>query len=426
MILKLIYRNFLFVGLFLFFTGFALFGQDSLSFYKELGLSSSNSKCVRNLPRVELYLDFRFELALNLNNSNEDGIKKFSLLVQNRSDKISYFNEFSILDRASGLKIEPVFWSDNYISFMPGESRVISGEFKSDEKEGDNFYLSIDGLNLTQTFPLNSDLIFSSKGYIENNKKNRFSIMTYNVAGLPGIVSQSRPEIYSTKISKKLTPYDIVLMQEDFTYHRQISRFNNHPFASSPSKEKVLVNDGLNRFSKFPIEKFKRESWRKTFGKLHNGSDALSAKGVSFGRHRVADGVFIDIYNLHGDAGKSEGDWTAKSDQIEQLIEFVKKNSTNVDMPIIIAGDFNLKQSDKKSAKLLKRLEDALGLTDTRSLLRDLDYDRIDKIYFRDGAKIKLKPLFYSDDEVDFRRFFSKLGYPLSDHSPVTVLFEWE
>ena len=48
------------------------------------------------------------------------------------------------------------------------------------------------------------------------NRQGSFSLLSYNVAGLPEGLSQSNPEANAPTISKLLGDYDVVVTQEDF------------------------------------------------------------------------------------------------------------------------------------------------------------------------------------------------------------------
>src|SRR5690606_34665702 len=52
-----------------------------------------------------------------------------------------------------------------------------------------------------------------------NARQGRLRLLTYIVAGLPAIVSASDPDENTRKVSPLLNGYDIVLAQEDFSYH---------------------------------------------------------------------------------------------------------------------------------------------------------------------------------------------------------------
>src|SRR3569832_641209 len=51
----------------------------------------------------------------------------------------------------------------------------------------------------------------------------RFSLLTYNVAGLPELVSGSDPEVNEGLIRPLLYHYDVALVQEAFSYRRLLS-----------------------------------------------------------------------------------------------------------------------------------------------------------------------------------------------------------
>ena len=48
-------------------------------------------------------------------------------------------------------------------------------------------------------------------------------------------------------------------------------------------------------------------------------SDCLTPKGFTHMRWRVAEGVYIDAFNLHTDAGTEDGDESARRSNIQQV-----------------------------------------------------------------------------------------------------------
>ncbi|MEY4544995.1 MAG: hypothetical protein RL685_1190, partial [Pseudomonadota bacterium] len=80
----------------------------------------------------------------------------------------------------------------------------------------------------------------------------RFSVLTYNVAGLPELVSGSDPEINTSLISPLLNHYDVALVQEDFSYHSLLDSRSQHAYRSEPMHSSLaLMHDGLNWFSRY-------------------------------------------------------------------------------------------------------------------------------------------------------------------------------
>ncbi|MHC4146542.1 MAG: glycoside hydrolase family 2 protein [Planctomycetota bacterium] len=65
--------------------------------------------------------------------------------LTNVSDKIAFFLELKVSEKNSGKTILPVFWQDNYISLLPGETRNIEAAFPATKQET---VLTIGGWNL--------------------------------------------------------------------------------------------------------------------------------------------------------------------------------------------------------------------------------------------------------------------------------------
>jgi endonuclease/exonuclease/phosphatase family metal-dependent hydrolase len=244
-----------------------------------------------------------------------------------------------------------------------------------------------------------------------DNQPNAFTMLTYNVAGLPQGLSGSDPEVNIPIISPLLNQYDVVLVQEDFVYHAELSKDACHPYQTTPASS---FGDGLNRFSDLPIWDFEREEWEVCHGLTDSGSDCAAPKGFSVAYHELPTTEQFRIYNLHMDAGNGTEDQAARSAQVDQLLESLTRDVN----PVIVAGDTNLKETDEE---ILQRLLDQAGLTDTCRVLSCGEEDRIDRIMFRSSSWIELVP---SNWRVD-RSFVREDGEDLSDHEAVAVDFTW-
>lgn len=58
--------------------------------------------------------------------------------------------------------------------------------------------------------------------------------------------------------------------------------------------------DGLNTLANYDWSDFSRTEWDEC---NLNEADCLTPKGFSFLRMQLANGVEVDLYNLHADAG---------------------------------------------------------------------------------------------------------------------------
>jgi len=244
-----------------------------------------------------------------------------------------------------------------------------------------------------------------------------FTVLTYNVAGLPQGISQSQPILNTPQISPRLNAFDIVLTQEDFFYGKQLKSKATHPYYA-PRSDKGTLGDGLSRFSTFPMSPVDHQTWQECHGVLWYANDCLTPKGFSFARHTIAPGVEIDIYDLHADAGPDKADQQTRSVDTDQLIAYVKEHSAG--RAVIIGGDTNLRSRPIDEASF-KRLIDGLGLTDACVAAGD-GKPRLDRIVYRSGQGVELAAVKYQVEH----EHFSVGGLPLSDHQPVSVTFEWK
>lgn len=247
----------------------------------------------------------------------------------------------------------------------------------------------------------------------------RLHVLTYNVAGLPEGVSSSHPIILTRKISPLLNDFDLALVQEDFYYHRQLASAADHAFISSPGTDGTL-GDGLARFSRYPMGKVEHTAWKECHGTMSYANDCLTPKGFSFATHEIAEGVYLDVYNLHMDAGGAKGDQAARSAQMDQLIEAMEARSAG--KAVIVAGDFNLSGKRETDLAVLDRLIVDQELIDSCRAL-SCGKERIDRVLFRGSDSLELEPVEY---QVESERFVTSTGWPLSDHNAVSVMFVWK
>lgn len=272
-----------------------------------------------------------------------------------------------------------------------------------------------------------------------------FSVLTYNVAGLPqGVNPDQFPAVNTVKISPKLNAYDLVLVQEDFWYHDDLVSQVDHPYRSVKDTSDrdpytLGLGDGLNTFSRSAFSGFTRVMWTDCSGFFDMGSDCLAPKGFTFARHVLGEGVEIDVYDLHADAGSAAEDLAARAANLRQLAGFIETASPG--RAVVVAGDFNSRYT--RSGDILPELLAAAGLTDVwlevvrggsipdvGTPLRDgcvadpsgPDCETIDKILYRSAGSVVLTPLSYA---VLASEFVDESGAPLSDHDPTRVVFDY-
>jgi hypothetical protein len=243
-------------------------------------------------------------------------------------------------------------------------------------------------------------------------------LVTYNVAGLPEGMSESHPLRNLPLIGKLLNQYDLALVQEDFAYPFELRRALGfaHGSPAFVRGKRIDFGDGLSEFSRFPFSGFTREAWATCNGYVDSYFDCLTPKGFTFARHELAPGVFVDVYNVHLDAGNASGDAHAREAQLLQLSQAIVRHSGME--AVIVAGDTNVYSRRREP---LPAFEQRNGLSEVCVALHCSDPRRIDRIFFRSSATLSLNPVSWKTDA----RFVDEQGNPLSDHLAVAVEFTW-
>src|SRR5689334_24043721 len=187
-----------------------------------------------------------------------------------------------------------------------------------------------------------------------------FTVLSYNVAGLPeGLSSAPTPrDTATTAIGQRLGPYDIVHVEEDFNYHANLYAADTHPYRT-PTSGGAGTGSGLNTLSDYPYDTddFERVGWNSC--QLDSG-DCLTPKGFTFMRERLADGVYVDFYNVHTNAGTSAGDLASRADNLAQLTAFISSRSAG--NAVVVMGDTNTRYT--RSGDTIGEFAAANGLSD--------------------------------------------------------------
>ncbi|WP_426448462.1 jacalin-like lectin [Paenibacillus sp. S-38] len=266
-----------------------------------------------------------------------------------------------------------------------------------------------------------------------------FDVLSYNIGGLPAILSSSAdPEKYTPQIGAKLAPYELVNVQEDFNYHASLYASDTHPYRT-PTSGGAGIGSGLNTLSGYPLYDLKRVTWNKRYGLFDNGSDELTPKGFTYKQVKLADGAYIDVYNLHADANTDTLSNEARRDNLTQLAAYIEANSQG--HAVLVLGDTNCRYT--RSEDQLKTLfVDRLGMKDawvekirggsypamgTEALLgtpgsTGPDNEVVDKIFYRSGAAVSLQANTY---KVEDTYFTDAAGHQLSDHYAISANFSF-
>jgi hypothetical protein len=104
------------------------------------GLEDGNYQALRDLPVVQL------NHSTKVTKSGENWI--LTTTLSNPSEHPALMIRLKVVGKNSGERILPVFYSDNYISLMPGEEKVITMKLKDMDTRGEKPSVEISGFNL--------------------------------------------------------------------------------------------------------------------------------------------------------------------------------------------------------------------------------------------------------------------------------------
>ena len=265
-------------------------------------------------------------------------------------------------------------------------------------------------------------LIFGSYEGI-SSEEGEFSFLTYNVAGIHNLFSPLKNKKNMKAIGERLNEFDIVVLQENFSYYKLLNGPLNFAYKKKADRWGVFGN-GLMRVSQTPFTEYKSFKWPKCSGVFKRLNDCLANKGFTVARHEVSPGVFIDIYNIHTDAGGHIKDKRARFSQFQFLLEKMKDYSKG--NAVIIAGDWNMFHEDGDDQVTFYLFLQRAGLRymcRTEVCERE-KFGRLDRVVYRSSGALSLEvtSVFFGEDSD----FYDKDGIPLSDHMPLRVNFYWQ
>ena len=245
--------------------------------------------------------------------------------------------------------------------------------------------------------------LFSSSFGIE---KNIIEVINFNIHGFNG------KNIYKkvSNIIDNIKDFDIILIQENWRYKEMfVEKLKDYMVLFDDNKKKRIFSSGLTIALKNNIKliAYDKNNFISCNGYIFNGNDCLATKGYMYSKINY-NGNILSIYNTHLDSGNSYKDRIIRKTQLEELKEYIIKNSSNE--PILISGDFNIDfMSDE--GKIIK------------NFMIDLDLNKIDwdSNYF---LKNKIDYIFYRGIHSNSVNINDTL-YSLSDHPPMGSIFNF-
>lgn len=299
----------------------------------------------------------------------------------------------------------------------------------------------------------------------------QFTVATLNVDGLPqkllvvNVNADGPGDTGTARIGKYLLKkgYDLVMMQEDFSYHGVLSVWLEDGYKMDEWSGTLYVLDGPRKVDFLHLQNHRyecdglltawkndlqvtpaaRTPWIQSFGKFSHALDEMVTKG--FRRYDVTlrSGDRIVVYNMHMDAsdekdeveGKAGPDHDARMAQWAQLKDDVLQHLDS--RPIIITGDMNcLYGRDDVKGQFIDAINQSgrgmasdvwvelkhSGAYPSESLTEATAGDEtLDKIiYINPTMGTNIQPVAITID----REGYIYDGKPLGDHFPVAATFK--
>ncbi|CAN8104090.1 unnamed protein product [Discula destructiva] len=276
--------------------------------------------------------------------------------------------------------------------------------------------------------------------------------LSFNVAGLPAFLQDNgetgdkttNTELIGTYFSEY--DFDVIHVQEDFNYHAALYSTDTHPYRTATSGG-AAFGSGLNTLANYPWVDFTRTKWDTCSN--NESQDCLTPKGFTFMRLQISGStetdsssnsstsVYIDVYNMHADAGVTDADEIARNSNLEQVLSYVDVWSTG--NAVLIFGDTNSRYSRTADTAIrtllgagfidawVQRAREGVvptveSLCDNPQAYGNTTCETVDKVLYRGSPLVALDAASF---EYVSTWFLDASGSTLSDHNPVNVNLTW-
>ena len=250
-----------------------------------------------------------------------------------------------------------------------------------------------------------------------------FSVLTYNVHGLPAAITGDDTTGRMGEIAPRLETWDILGIQESFdTDNHNILTGEVSHATSLWFGEKLpdrFYGSGLAVLARAALVDQQNTHYSACNGITDAASDCLASKGFQAVRLSMGTST-IDVYNTHLEAGGGTADNEARQTHVDEVLASI--NGWSAGHAIVFTGDFNLRPSDPEDLPLIEQLLDEGGLSDSCSAVACGEPDHIDQILFRSSDSLTLEVSAWANQASDF---IDDDGVDLSDHPAISATLAW-
>ena len=265
-------------------------------------------------------------------------------------------------------------------------------------------------------------------------------MLAYNVSGIP-VVGDFQGTSFTATLQRasllgKLlngTGADFIGTEEDFNGADTLAaEMTNYPYRSYSSGG-LAQGQGLNVYSTHRLYNIDRVTWNAEYGTLSGSMDALSNKGFIYALMELEPGVYVNVINVHMDAGYDVISIRTRASNFRQLAEYINQNLDD-GRALIVQGDFNFKFKRQLADDMVGNLLGPTGLTDVWAQLYnegitdpadpayhwDAAGDDLDRILYRSGDYLTLTPVSRTSPDLT-----GENGERYTDHDPMLTEFTY-
>jgi exo-1,4-beta-D-glucosaminidase len=126
-----------------------LSAKDDVIDYSDDTWFVTRNKSYADLSALKTMSKSEIEAKYEFTNIADEQI--LTTILKNKSENIAFFIELNVYNKATDESILPVFWENNYVSILPGETITIRARYAQKELNGGQAAFRFNGLNLFNT-----------------------------------------------------------------------------------------------------------------------------------------------------------------------------------------------------------------------------------------------------------------------------------
>jgi endonuclease/exonuclease/phosphatase family metal-dependent hydrolase len=273
-----------------------------------------------------------------------------------------------------------------------------------------------------------------SSQLITKETTDTFRVLSWNIYMLPPLVYFTGKRKRAKAIGDHLASgaYDVIVFQEAFHHgarRKIIRRLKDiYPYRTGPAfiqYASFRSSSGVWMLSQHPIKVLGRTKFRQ-----REGLDNKMARKGALMIEVVKNGQAFQIIGTHLNAG---GSLETRTSQVRAIKDALINQHHKEDLPLIVAGDFNIRQSNAEGLDSMTCILN-LGIYElggtaqftvdhtTNDLTRYTGQEVIDFMYFDPGL-LDIKALHRFIPDITHQ--WSKKHRSLSDHNPIELHLQY-